>query len=103
MPRGGSKPGERRGGRKKGTLGKGVGEVRAIAAQYGPAALHALAKLGGVVTDDDGNLVGEAVSEPARVTALNSVLDRAYGKATQPMEHSVDEGLESILDRIGRV
>ena len=94
--------GRKTGGGKRGPA-KASNEVRALAQQYGPAALHALAKLGGVVTDDDGNLVGEAVSEPARVTALNSVLDRAYGKATQPMEHSVDEGLENILDRLGRV
>jgi len=100
MPKGGARAGA---GRKAGGQNKASAEVRTIAQQYGPAALHALAKLGGVIPDKDGFPDGVAVSEPARVTALNSVLDRAYGKATQPMEHSVDEGLENILDRLGRV
>lgn len=43
-----------------------------------------------------------AQSEQAQVAAVKELLDRGYGKATQFLEHSADEGLEAILDRIGR-
>jgi hypothetical protein len=83
--------GSRKGAGRKGGVPNKVGaEVRQLAQQYGPDALHALAKLGGVVIGEDGNPIGAAESESARVTALNSVLDRAYGKATQSMELSND-------------
>jgi hypothetical protein len=42
-----------------------------------------------------------AQSDQARVVACNSILDRAYGKTTQPMQHDQDEGLEALLERIG--
>lgn len=94
--KGGARPGA---GRKKGIPNKSTAEVRDLAQQYGPAALKELARMGGLLP----RRAGAAKSEQARVTAVNSVLDRAYGKATQPMEHSVDEGLEAILDRLGRI
>jgi len=49
-----------------------------------------------------GERPSAAESEAVRKSAMDSILDRAYGKSTQPMEHSVDEGLEAILDRLGR-
>jgi hypothetical protein len=74
----GSKPGERRGGRKKGTPNRSTAEVRRpiveLCRAYAPAAVHELARL-----------AREASSETARIAACNAILDRAYGKAPQPM------------------
>jgi hypothetical protein len=85
-------------------------EVRALAGVYGPDALERLARLGGLLDREGGRvkLTGRpayeaARSENAQVTALKELLDRAYGKASQPMEHSADEGLEEMLDRISRL
>ena len=62
--------GKKAGGRQAGTPNKVTAEVRALASAYGPAALEELARLG-----------NEAESEQARVSACNSILDRAYGKS----------------------
>ena len=79
----GAKPGERRGGRKKGVPNKLTSEVRAevkaLAQKYAPAALKEL-----------GRLSVEAESEQARVAASKEILDRAYGKATQPVSGDAD-------------
>ena len=48
MAGGGSQPGERRGGRRKGTPNKATAEIRALAMGYGPQAFQELAKLGGL-------------------------------------------------------
>jgi hypothetical protein len=86
----GSPKGVKQGGRKPGTPNKATAEVKAYAQQYAPAVLEELARL-----------ATKAKSEQARVAAGKEILDRAYGKATQPMQHSVDEGLEALLDRVG--
>jgi hypothetical protein len=70
MSGGGSKPGERRGGREKGTPNKATAEVRELAGEYGPAALTELARLS-----------TEANTDTARIQACNAILDRAYGRA----------------------
>lgn len=88
MARGGARSGA---GRKKGVPNKATAEVKALAQRYAPAALKELARLS-----------TKAESETARVAAAGMILDRAYGKATQPMQHSVDEGLESLLDRLAK-
>ena len=62
--------GRKTGGRQPGSPNKATAEVRAFASQYGEAALIELARL-----------VGEAESEQARISACNSILDRAYGKS----------------------
>lgn len=77
MARGGSRPGERRGGRRKGTPNKATADVRALAQRYAPAAVKEL-----------GRLSVEAESEQARVAAIREILDRAYGKSTQAVQHS---------------
>src|SRR5262245_35185814 len=73
MPRG-SKPGERRGGRQKGTPNKATAEVKVLAQKYAPAAIEELARLS-----------TGAESEAARVAAGKEILDRAYGKPMQPV------------------
>ena len=92
MPRGGPRlnsGGKRPGsGRKPGSPNKISHEVAGLAQQYGPGAVKRLAELGGLAL----RRKGEAQSEQARVSALNSLLDRAYGKATQPLQHGVDGG-----------
>lgn len=72
----GSKPGERRGGRQKGTPNKVTADVRALAQKYGPKALKTLAE------------IMEAGEQPAsaRVSAAKELLDRAYGKSPQPID-----------------
>src|SRR5262245_29434827 len=77
MPRG-SKPGERRGGRQKGTPNRATAEVKVLAQKYAPAAIEEL-----------GRLSTEAQSETARVAAANSLLDRAYGRPMQPVAATV--------------
>jgi hypothetical protein len=78
MPRG-SAPGERRGGRAKGTPNKVTLEVKALASQHGPQAIQELARLAGLVEDGKG----KAENEQAQIAALNGILDRGYGKPTQ--------------------
>ena len=69
--------GKKTGGRKAGTLNKVTAEVKTLAMQYGPNVLKELARLS-----------IKAESEQARVAACREILDRAYGKAPQPLEHS---------------
>lgn len=71
MPRG-AKPGERRGGRAKGTPNKVTSELRVYAQQFTAEAIDGLVQLG-----------RSAESEQARVSAWNAVLDRAHGKPSQ--------------------
>jgi len=77
----GSKPGERRGGRKKGTLNKATAEIKDLAQEYAPAALRELARL-----------TTGALSEAARVSAIKEILDRGYGKAPQALDHLSSDG-----------
>mgnify|MGYP001559816713 CR=1 FL=1 len=67
------------GGRKAGTPNKANAEIKDIAREWGPAAIMEAAKLAGLTNDGEG----KAESEQARIAALNIILDRAYGKATQ--------------------
>ena len=92
--------GRKTGGRKPGSVNKATAEIKGLAQQYGPAAIEKLAEMAGLLQHKDAK---PAESEQARVTAVKELLDRGYGKATQFLEHSADEGLELILDRIGRL
>jgi hypothetical protein len=79
MAGGGSKPGERRGGRAKGTPNKATQEIKDIAREYGPKAIKRLAEMAGLIKGEGK----PAESEQAQVSAMKEILDRAYGKATQ--------------------
>lgn len=76
----GSKPGERRGGRVKGTPNKATASIRDIAREYTQEAVEALV---GVLRDD---------SPAARVAAAKELLDRGYGKATTVLAGDEDGG-----------
>ncbi len=98
MPRG-SKPGERRGGRQKGTPNKATSEIKDVARKYGPAAIAEAAKLAGLVNGGEG----KADSEAARVSALNILLDRGYGKPSQVVGSDPDNPLPETPSRIEHV
>ena len=68
-------------GRPKGALNKVTRDIKALAAEHSPAALATLVQIA---------TSGE--SEAARVAAANSLLDRAYGKPRQEIEHSGNIG-----------
>lgn len=68
----GSKPGERRGGRQKGTSNKATADIKAAARMHGADAIKRLA-----------HLMTKAESEQAQVAACKELLDRAYGKPAQ--------------------
>jgi 2,3-bisphosphoglycerate-independent phosphoglycerate mutase len=73
----GSKPGERRGGREKGVPNRATAEIKAIAQEYTEQAIKVLA-----------DIMVNGESEAARVSAVNALLDRAYGKPSQAIEHT---------------
>lgn len=81
----GSKPGERRGGRAKGTPNKATASIRDIARQYTAEAVEALV---GVLRDE---------SPAARVAAAKEILDRGYGKATTIIGGDAENPLTTIL------
>ena len=65
------------GGRKPGTLNKVTADIKAMAGEYGERAIQELARL-----------ATNANNEQTRVSACKEILDRAYGKAPQSLEHS---------------
>ena len=74
----GSAPGERRGGRTKGTPNKVDADIKAAFREHGPKLVAALIKL---TKSEDENV---------RLKALQICLDRGYGKATQHIEANVN-------------
>ena len=85
----GSKPGERRGGRKKGTPNKTTAEIRELAQAHGPDAIAEAARL-----------MKSAASEATRIAAIGLILDRGYGKSVQPMEHGGPDGDPITLEAL---
>lgn len=84
----GSKPGERRGGRQKGTSNKTTADIKALAQSFGPEAIKKLAELAGFAPDPADKTgrtkLKGADSEQAQIAATKELLDRGYGKAVQP-------------------
>jgi hypothetical protein len=85
----GSKPGERRGGRKAGVPNKATAEIRTLAREHGPAAIQELARL-----------AKEAQSEQARISACTALLDRAYGRSQASQLIELDLPDTATLDGI---
>lgn len=116
----GSKPGERRGGRQKGTPNKATAEVRSLARQFGPEAVEKLVKLMRGQDQRIDRLIGKLIDSPpddktARKTmyqlvakleernvqnelgAVKELLDRAYGKAPQALTGEDGQGPVKFL------
>lgn len=69
-------------GRPKGVKNKATGELQDLARTHTVAAVNELARL-----------AKGAESETARVAAINSLLDRGYGKPSQSLAVGQDEEL----------
>lgn len=67
-------------------------EIKEIAHQYAPGALKELARIA---------TQGESEAA-ARVAARREILDRAYGKAMQPIQGTVDYGISGQLAELFR-
>lgn len=76
----GSKPGERRGGREKGTLNKATADIKALARTYMPEAMERLFKI-----------ATESESDAASVAAIRELFDRGFGKSKQPLVGGDDD------------
>jgi hypothetical protein len=64
---------------------KATGEIKALAQEYGAPAIAKLAQLSGLIGGQPG-----AESEAAQIAALKELLDRGYGRATQPLSGDAD-------------
>lgn len=82
MSRGGKRNGA---GRPPGAFNKGTAEIKVFAQQYGQAAIARLAELSGLVA---GTIAAE--SQVAQIAAIKELLDRGYGKASQPISGDSD-------------
>ena len=78
------------GGRRKGTPNKVTVAVREAALPHGPAAVAELARL---------MIDGE--SEQVRISACREILDRAYGKSRQALEHTGQDSGPIVVQEIG--
>ena len=94
MPRGGSKPGERRGGRKKGTPNKLTAQLQAPLAQaarrYDGNALQTLV----AIMNDD------TATTTARVRCAEFILDRAHGKPAYLEDPNRDPDFVPLAERL---
>lgn len=73
------------GGRQKGTPNRATVAGRDLALLWGPDALRKLAHLAGLIRDPEGNPIGMADSHQVQLNACQQIIDRAYGKPTQPI------------------
>ena len=73
--------GRKTGGRQKGVPNKATRDIKALAQNYGPAAIKRLFYL-----------MEHAESEGAQVAAIKELLDRGYCKAAQPVTGADGEG-----------
>ncbi len=80
----GSKPGERRGGRQKGTPNKATADIKALAQEHTEAAMKELVRI-----------FGKSESDAARVAAIKEIFDRGFGRPKQALD--VDASLDGQL------
>ena len=74
----GAKPGERRGGRQKGTPNHATKELKELARQHCGAALETIVQL-----------MQSSENDQTRLAAAKELIDRGYGKAVQAIEADV--------------
>ena len=84
MKRGGARPGA---GRKRGKVGKAKRALAEMAKEHAEAALRTLVE----IATGDG-------AASARVSAATAILDRAYGRPPQALEHSGNGHVQIIVD-----
>jgi hypothetical protein len=90
-------------GRKKGSKNKLTIDIRKLAQQYGPDCILGLSIIAGLTKPlKRFPEIKPAALDSTQVAAMDKLMDRAFGKATQPLEHSVNESMEGLLDRLGR-
>ena len=77
MARGGARPGA---GRKPGVRNRVTKDIKELAQSYGEDAIRRLA----ILASDD------SIAPAAQVAAIKELLDRGYGKATQPIAGDPD-------------
>ena len=87
--------GRKTGGRQAGTPNKVQREDRELAQKYGPRAIEELAKMAGLK-----GVANRAEAEAVRKGALDSLLDRAYGKPAQPVDGDGEGGPISVINEI---
>lgn len=78
--------GVKTGGRTKGTLNKATGEIKVLARQYGADAIETLARI-----------MQQGDSDAAKIAAAKELIDRGYGKATQPISGHDGNALQLIV------
>jgi hypothetical protein len=81
MPKG-SAPGERRGGRQKGTPNRITADIKALAQEYGADAIKTIV-----------GIMHTSENDTARLSAAKELIDRGYGKASQAVEVNGEVGL----------
>lgn len=86
---GGRRPGA---GRKPGKVGAAKRALAEMAKEHGPAALAVLAKE-----------MHDADTASARISAATAILDRAYGKPPQALEHTGKDGGPIKTQELGRL
>lgn len=94
MPSGGARAGA---GRPLGSKNKTVPLVKELARTYTESAVLELARIAGLrkYADDApigkrGKMMPGSGSDQARIMAINTILDRGWGKATQPISGDED-------------
>jgi hypothetical protein len=75
------------------SMSKTLTEIRSLARSHTRTAVNVLV---GVMRCKDA-------TPAARVSAANAILDRGWGKATQPLESGDDGGALELIHRIERV
>ena len=73
-------------------MAKTITEIRSLARSHTRTAINVLVRI----------MRSKDATAAARVTAANAILDRGWGKATQPLE-SGDDGALELIHRIERV
>jgi hypothetical protein len=73
-------------------MAKTITEIRSLARSHTRTAINVLVRI----------MRSKDATAAARVTAANAILDRGWGKATQPLE-SGDGGALELIHRIERV
>ncbi len=80
------------GGRKKGTPNLSTAEVRKYAQEFGREAIVMLAEL-----------MEKSEDERTRIAAAKELLDRAYGRAPQAVEHAGKDGGAIKLEDVSQM